>query len=82
MCGGAIISDFVAAKRGRKLTPATLWSELDTISDLFGLDHDYSNNGTTTTTTQHMFDHVTTPEKPKRPNKGIFFFLAFVVSQL
>nr|DAD38149.1 TPA_asm: hypothetical protein HUJ06_008790 [Nelumbo nucifera] len=34
MCGGAIISDFIAAKRGRKLTTQDLWSEFDTISDL------------------------------------------------
>ncbi|PON61960.1 AP2/ERF transcription factor [Parasponia andersonii] len=46
MCGGAIISDFVAAKRGRKLTPKDLWSELDTISDLLGIDHGYSSNAT------------------------------------
>lgn len=29
MCGGAIISDFIAAKRGRNLTTQDLWSELD-----------------------------------------------------
>ncbi|KAG9459423.1 hypothetical protein H6P81_003931 [Aristolochia fimbriata] len=34
MCGGAIISDFIAVKRGRKLTPEDLWSEFDTFSDL------------------------------------------------
>ncbi|GMI80125.1 RELATED TO AP2 3, ethylene-responsive element binding protein, ETHYLENE RESPONSE FACTOR 72 [Hibiscus trionum] len=38
MCGGAIISDFIAVKRGRKLTAQDLWSELDTFSDLLGLD--------------------------------------------
>ncbi|KAK8489406.1 hypothetical protein V6N13_022933 [Hibiscus sabdariffa] len=38
MCGGAIISDFIAVKRGRKLTARDLWSELDTFSDLLGLD--------------------------------------------
>ncbi|GMI70286.1 RELATED TO AP2 3, ethylene-responsive element binding protein, ETHYLENE RESPONSE FACTOR 72 [Hibiscus trionum] len=41
MCGGAIISDFIAVKRGRKLTARDLWSELDTFSDLLGLG--YSN---------------------------------------
>ncbi|MBA0780366.1 hypothetical protein Gotri_004473 [Gossypium trilobum] len=39
MCGGAIISDFIAVKRGRKLTAEDLWSELDTFSDLLGLDY-------------------------------------------
>ncbi|XP_021770803.1 ethylene-responsive transcription factor RAP2-3-like isoform X2 [Chenopodium quinoa] len=29
MCGGAIISDLIAAKRGRNLTTHDLWSELD-----------------------------------------------------
>ncbi|KAL8162835.1 hypothetical protein V2J09_014324 [Rumex salicifolius] len=35
MCGGAIISDFIAAKRSRQLTTQDLWSELDA-SDFFG----------------------------------------------
>ncbi|XWS14124.1 hypothetical protein CRYUN_Cryun36dG0096400 [Craigia yunnanensis] len=39
MCGGAIISDFIAVKRGRNLTGEDLWSELDTFSDLLGLDY-------------------------------------------
>lgn len=34
MCGGAIISDFIIAKRGRHVSPQDLWSELDA-SDLF-----------------------------------------------
>lgn len=38
MCGGAIISDFIAVKRGRKLTAGDLWSELDPFSDLLGFD--------------------------------------------
>ncbi|KAF7813521.1 ethylene-responsive transcription factor RAP2-3 [Senna tora] len=37
MCGGAIISDFVSEKRGRKLTAHDLWSELDAY-DLLGFD--------------------------------------------
>ncbi|KAL6188544.1 hypothetical protein ACLB2K_039936 [Fragaria x ananassa] len=44
MCGGAIISDFIEAKRSRKLTAEDLWSELDTISDLLGLDYSSTNN--------------------------------------
>ncbi|KAJ4722117.1 Ethylene-responsive transcription factor [Melia azedarach] len=39
MCGGAIISDFIDLRRGRKLTAEDLWSEFDTISDLLGLDY-------------------------------------------
>ncbi|XP_022760600.1 ethylene-responsive transcription factor RAP2-3-like isoform X2 [Durio zibethinus] len=39
MCGGAIISDFIAVKRVRNLTAEDLWSELDTFSDLLGLDY-------------------------------------------
>lgn len=43
MCGGAIISDFVAVKRGRRLTAQDLWAELDPSSDLLGLD--FPGNG-------------------------------------
>ncbi|KAK3189208.1 hypothetical protein Dsin_028769 [Dipteronia sinensis] len=39
MCGGAIITDFVELRRGRKLTADDLWSELDTISDILGFDY-------------------------------------------
>jgi len=38
MCGGAIISDLVPDNHGRKVTSHDLWSELDTITDLFGWD--------------------------------------------
>ncbi|KAK0608204.1 hypothetical protein LWI29_027087 [Acer saccharum] len=44
MCGGAIISDFAELRRGRKLTAEDLWSELDTISDLLGLDYSTGKN--------------------------------------
>ncbi|OWM71199.1 ethylene-responsive transcription factor RAP2-3 [Punica granatum] len=38
MCGGAIISGFIEAKRGRRLTSEVLWSELDPdFSGLLGL---------------------------------------------
>lgn len=42
MCGGAIISDLIAAKRGRRnLTTQDLWSQLD--ADLLNFPHsDYS----------------------------------------
>jgi len=57
MCGGAIISDFVEAKRGRKLTAQDLWSELDTVSDLLGLDNFSCNNA--------QILHHKQPQKPK-----------------
>lgn len=44
MCGGAIIDDFIDRRRGRKLTAEDLWSDLDTISDLLGLDNNNNNN--------------------------------------
>ncbi|GLT45716.1 hypothetical protein SLA2020_195290 [Shorea laevis] len=37
MCGGAIISDFIAVKRGRNVTAKDLWADIDTMSDLLGL---------------------------------------------
>ncbi|KAE8670369.1 ERF112 protein [Hibiscus syriacus] len=43
MCGGAIISDFVAVSHGRNLTADGLWSELDFFSDLLGLDNNGKN---------------------------------------
>ncbi|RWR94625.1 ethylene-responsive transcription factor RAP2-3 [Cinnamomum micranthum f. kanehirae] len=45
MCGGAVISDFIAVKRCWKLTPHELWSEFDAFSDLRLLD---SNNSAPT----------------------------------
>ncbi|XP_039037701.1 ethylene-responsive transcription factor RAP2-3-like [Hibiscus syriacus] len=44
MCGGAIISDFVAVSHGRNLTADGLWSELDFFSDLLGLDNNGNSN--------------------------------------
>ena len=38
MCGGDIISDFIGVKRGRKLAPKDIWSEIDPFSDLLGFD--------------------------------------------
>ncbi|XP_028795871.1 ethylene-responsive transcription factor RAP2-3-like isoform X1 [Neltuma alba] len=38
MCGGAIISDFLPQKLGRKSTANDFWSDLETVADLFGLD--------------------------------------------
>ncbi|KAF3456276.1 hypothetical protein FNV43_RR00926 [Rhamnella rubrinervis] len=63
MCGGAIISDFIAVKRGRKLTTQDLWSDLDIISDLLGLDSSISNfiNGQ-----DHPTNHLFNQKKPKQ----------------
>uniref|UniRef100_A0A5B7B6A1 AP2/ERF domain-containing protein n=1 Tax=Davidia involucrata TaxID=16924 RepID=A0A5B7B6A1_DAVIN len=62
MCGGAIISDFIAIKRGRKLTTQGLWSELDTFSDLLGLDYSVDHSS-------QLSDNKVT-RKPKQLNKG------------
>ncbi|TYI07036.1 hypothetical protein ES332_A10G199800v1 [Gossypium tomentosum] len=64
MCGGAIISDFIAVKRGRKLTAEDLWSELDTFSDLLGLDY---GNGKDSSFTQ--FDNTKAGSKAKNLEK-------------
>ncbi|CAN6551320.1 unnamed protein product [Malus baccata var. baccata] len=71
MCGGAIISDFIAVKRARKLTAEDLWSDLDTISDLLGIDYSNSINKQPE---NHMvvqkpklsITKVTSDEKPKQ----------------
>lgn len=62
MCGGAIISDFIDLKRGRKLTAEDLWSELDTFSDLFGLN---SNGKANTKRVGQKF-----ADRTKQPQKG------------
>lgn len=64
MCGGAIISDFIAVKRERNLTSQDLWSELDPFSDLLGFNGGFNNNDST--------------QKPKPLNKGNFFHSDFV----
>lgn len=65
MCGGAIISDYVDIRPGRKLSAEELWSELDTDSDLLGFDsfnvRAYPN--------QFGYDYKV-PQKPKQLNKG------------
>ncbi|KAF7837790.1 Ethylene-responsive transcription factor RAP2-3 [Senna tora] len=63
MCGGAIISDFIGVRRGRKLTAADLWSELDPLSDLLGFD---TNSSSSRPTAQF---HQNLPQFPT--NKGI-----------
>ncbi|GMH20057.1 hypothetical protein Nepgr_021898 [Nepenthes gracilis] len=49
MCGGAIISDFIAAKRGRSLTTEDLWSELNS-SDFLGFGSSQSERNFAVTT--------------------------------
>ncbi|XP_068332832.1 ethylene-responsive transcription factor RAP2-3-like isoform X1 [Pyrus communis] len=72
MCGGAIISDFIAAKRGRKLTVQDLWSDLDTISDLLGIDYSNSinkqpeNHKVVQKPKPSITKVVTSDEKPKK----------------
>ncbi|KAH0992992.1 hypothetical protein GBA52_004475 [Prunus armeniaca] len=73
MCGGAIISDFISAKRGRALTAEDLWTEFDTISDLFGLDHSSSSNNNNNKKDQfeHQQNNKRVAQKPKIPlSKG------------
>ncbi|XP_011010669.1 PREDICTED: ethylene-responsive transcription factor RAP2-3-like [Populus euphratica] len=60
MCGGAIISDFVAVKRGRRLTVEDLWSELDPFSEFLRFDHHSNdNNGSKKDPSNLLF-----PQKP------------------
>lgn len=55
MCGGAIISDLIAAKRGRNLSTQDLWSELD--ADLLS-SHSLSSSPKSNSTS--LFSHQTT----------------------
>ncbi|KAG8480889.1 hypothetical protein CXB51_025590 [Gossypium anomalum] len=71
MCGGAIISDFIAVKRGRKLTAEDLWSELDAFSDLLGLDY---GNGKDPFT---QFDNTKAGSKAKNLEKGMIYASGF-----
>ncbi|XVF38768.1 hypothetical protein REPUB_Repub20aG0130500 [Reevesia pubescens] len=88
MCGGAIISDFIAVKRGRNLTAEDLWSELDTFSDLLGLDYNGINvdsfdnkkigpkgnqlNKVTSERTQKTSRVIEKEGKTQRPRKNIY----------
>ncbi|XXG79209.1 hypothetical protein AAC387_Pa09g0329 [Persea americana] len=69
MCGGAIISDFIAVKRGRKLTPQELWSEFDAFADLLLLDSNNSaptgKDGKATETPVEKLTNVNSGEKKK-----------------
>ncbi|KAA3481101.1 ethylene-responsive transcription factor RAP2-3 [Gossypium australe] len=71
MCGGAIISDFIAVKRGRKLTAEDLWSELDTFSDLLGLDYENGKDPFT------QFDNTKAGSKAKNLEKGMIYASGF-----
>ncbi|OMO98555.1 ethylene-responsive transcription factor RAP2-3 [Corchorus olitorius] len=76
MCGGAIISDFIAVKQSRNLTAEDLWSELDTFSDLLGLNY----NGKYDSFDNKVGPNAKQPKKAKvlnfdsevyRPNKVV-----------
>ncbi|KAJ4844969.1 hypothetical protein Tsubulata_011701 [Turnera subulata] len=76
MCGGAIISDFVAVKRGRKLTAEDLWSELDPYSDLLGLGCPSSNVNNTnskdySSSSSNQFDAMVHHHSPNQPTVTI-----------
>lgn len=71
MCGGAIISGLIPVKRGRKLTAEDLWSELDTLSDLLGLD---CGNGKDPFT---QFDNTEAGSKARKLEKGMIFASGF-----
>jgi hypothetical protein len=79
MCGGAIISDFVSVKRGRKPTTEDLWSELDSLSDFLGLDHRSMNNINNGSKKENL-SNLKLAQKPRHPNQGnqqylfLFFF--------
>ncbi|KAF9677976.1 hypothetical protein SADUNF_Sadunf08G0164000 [Salix dunnii] len=66
MCGGAIISDFVAVKHGRRLTVEDLWEdlrpELDLISEY--LRFDLHNNGSKKDPSKLLL-----PQKPSHTNQ-------------
>ncbi|KAJ6722131.1 DNA-BINDING DOMAIN [Salix viminalis] len=68
MCGGAIISDIVAVKRGRISTTDDLWLELDTISEFFGFDHG-SINSINNGSKKENLSNLKLPRKPSQLNQ-------------
>ncbi|KAH8494930.1 hypothetical protein Peur_056234 [Populus x canadensis] len=70
MCGGAIISDFVSVKRGRKPTTEDLWSELDSLSDFLGLDHRSMNNINNGSKKENL-SNLKLAQKPRQANQVI-----------
>ncbi|TQE06565.1 hypothetical protein C1H46_007807 [Malus baccata] len=76
MCGGAIISDFIAVKRALKLTAEDLWSDLDTMSDLLGIDYSNSINKQpekhkVVQKPKPSITKVTSDEKPKQASGSV-----------
>ncbi|KAL3577505.1 hypothetical protein D5086_019009 [Populus alba] len=69
MCGGAIISDFVPVKRGRKPTTEDLWSELDSLSDFLGLDHRSMNNINNGSKKENL-SNLKLAQKQRQPNQA------------
>jgi len=78
MCGGAIISDFVSVKRGRKPTTEDLWSELDSLSDFLGLDHRSMNNINNGSKKENL-SNLKLAQKPRQPNQGNQQYLFFLI---
>ncbi|KAJ6351702.1 hypothetical protein OIU78_007578 [Salix suchowensis] len=66
MCGGAIISDFVAVKHGRRLTVEDLWEDLRPELDLFSeyVRFDLHNNGS-----KKDPSNLSLPQKPSHTNQ-------------
>ncbi|KAJ4969376.1 hypothetical protein NE237_016077 [Protea cynaroides] len=60
MCGGAILSDFIPAKYGRKLKTGDLWPEFDTVFDFLGFEFDKKDCWTQSQST----------DEPKQQTKG------------
>ncbi|KAG5236019.1 hypothetical protein OIU76_010839 [Salix suchowensis] len=70
MCGGAIISDIVAVKRGRISTTEDLWLEHDTISEFYGFDHG-SINSINNGSKKENLSNLKLPQKPSQLNQVI-----------
>lgn len=63
-----MISDFTAVKRGRRMSTEELWSELDTISDLLGLDSSESEQ-------YWLYNKLANEPNRLSSSKGILFLL-------
>ena len=78
MCGGAIISDFVPTKPGRKSTSShDFWSDLDTFADLLGFDPSSISASQHPKPPVSSDDHNNLPTIPPT-TPGEFFFIYFL----
>ncbi|KAK2645387.1 hypothetical protein Ddye_020582 [Dipteronia dyeriana] len=71
MCGGAIITDFDELRRGRKLTAEDLWSELDTISELLGIDYTTGKNHNQIPQKTNQVAKVSEDEEEKKTDEKV-----------